>query len=86
MYRTELSPLSTEASSLIPGIYEHYKGLQYKLISIARHSETLEEYAVYQALYGDQSIWVRPLSLFLNTVIKDGVAIPRFRYIKNSKK
>lgn len=76
-----LPSFSQEAKLLQLGFYEHYKGLKYRLISIARHSETLEEYIVYQALYGDQLTWVRPLTLFLETVHKDGIASPRFRYL-----
>ncbi len=76
-----LPPLSEEAKSLKPGFYEHFKGLKYRLINVARHSETLEEYVVYQALYGDQSTWVRPLPLFLETVTKGGITFPRFRYL-----
>ncbi len=59
-----LLPLSDAAQSLQEGgLYEHYKGMRYKLISVARHSETLEEVVVYKALYGDHGIWVRPLSM-----------------------
>lgn len=76
--------LSEEARSLKPGFYEHYKGLKYRLVSVARHSETLDEYVVYQALYGDQLTWVRPLSLFLENVTKEGVTFPRFRYLGTS--
>jgi hypothetical protein len=61
--------------------YKHYKGKLYKVLGLARHSETLEEMVVYQALYGDMGIWVRPLSMFLETVCIDGVNIPRFALV-----
>ena len=71
------------------GIYEHYKGKKYKVIGIARHSETLEELVVYMALYdskefGRNALWVRPKKMFLETVIVDGKEVPRFRYIGKS--
>lgn len=66
---------------VIGGIYRHYKGNNYKLLAIAKHSETLEEMAVYQALYGERGIWVRPLAMFNETIAKDGQLIRRFQLI-----
>lgn len=66
---------------VIGGIYRHYKGNNYKLLAIAKHSETLEEMAVYQALYGEMGIWVRPLAMFNETIEKDGQLIRRFQLI-----
>ena len=63
------------------GKYRHFKGNEYEVIGTARHSETLEEMVVYKALYGDGGIWVRPLSMWSETVIKDGVEYKRFTYI-----
>ena len=63
------------------GIYEHFKGNRYELLEIATHSETLEKMVVYKALYGEFGIWVRPLSMWTETVERDGKTIPRFRYI-----
>ena len=63
------------------GKYRHFKGNEYEVIGTARHSETLEEMVVYKALYGDGGIWVRPLSMWSETVIKDGVEYERFTYI-----
>ena len=68
------------------GKYKHYKGKEYEVIGIARHSETLEELVIYKALYkseefGDNSLWARPKEMFLETVIKDGKEIPRFAFI-----
>lgn len=77
-----LPPLSNEAKALIPGsLYEHYKGHPYKLLYVARHSETLEEYVVYQALYGDHGIWIRPLQMFLEEVVINGQTVPRFKRV-----
>ncbi len=64
-----------------PGRYRHYKGNEYEVIGIARHSETEEELVVYRKLYGDASLWVRPLAMFLEDVAVDGVQIPRFTYL-----
>ena len=66
---------------LKPGIYRHFKGNEYRLLCIARHSETLEPMVVYQALYGDKGVWVRPLSMWDETVERDGTVYKRFTYI-----
>lgn len=60
-------------------IYRHYKGGRYELLYIAKHSETLEEMAVYKALYGDGDIWVRPYSMWNEEVLIDGKSVPRFK-------
>ena len=60
------------------GIYRHYKGNRYELLGVATHSETLEPMAVYRALYGEGGVWVRPLSMWLETVEVDGRRVPRF--------
>jgi hypothetical protein len=62
----------------IGGIYNHYKGDRYKVVCVARHSETLEELVVYQALYGSGNLWVRPKKMFLEKVKADGKLVPRF--------
>ena len=67
---------------LRPGIYRHFKGNLYRLIGVASHSETLEPMVVYQALYGDQGLWVRPAAMWSETVNKDGYTGPRFTYIE----
>ena len=66
---------------LKPGIYRHFKGNEYRLLCVARHSETLEPMVVYQALYGDQGVWVRPASMWDETVERDGTVYKRFTYI-----
>lgn len=67
------------------GKYQHYKGNYYQVIAIAKHSETLEELVVYEALYDNprSKVWVRPLKMFAENVIVDGKKIPRFTYIKD---
>ncbi|RJG13707.1 DUF1653 domain-containing protein [Pseudomonas cavernicola] len=67
---------------LQPGLYRHYKGPEYRVFGVARHSETEEQVVVYQALYGDYGLWVRPLSMFLETVEVDGQAVLRFALIQ----
>jgi hypothetical protein len=67
---------------LKPGIYRHFKGNLYRLIGVASHSETLEPMVVYQALYGEQGLWVRPAAMCSETVNKDGYCGPRFTFIE----
>ncbi|MBF0299771.1 MAG: DUF1653 domain-containing protein [Oligoflexia bacterium] len=71
-----------------PGKYQHYKGNFYEVIGVAHHRETLEELVVYRALYnheiyGDNSLWVRPKKMFLETVVVDGKEVLRFTPINN---
>lgn len=66
------------------GRYRHYKGLEYEVLGVARHSETEEELVVYRPLYGKGGLWVRPLDMFVETVEMDGVAVARFKYIGDS--
>lgn len=67
------------------GIYQHYKGQLYQVFHVARHSETEEELVVYQCLYGDYSMWVRPLSMFIETIqLEDGQVLPRFKLIQST--
>ena len=64
------------------GIYRHFKGNEYELIAIARDSEDPDRFfAVYRALYGDSDVWVRPLDMFCEKVVRDGKVIPRFSYV-----
>lgn len=63
------------------GKYRHFKGNEYEVIGIARHSETLEEMVVYRALYGDGGIWVRPAEMWNEAVERDGKTYQRFTYI-----
>ena len=66
-----------------PGLYRHYKGMLYEVIDTVRHSETLEPMTLYRALYGEQGLWVRPAAMFLETVVIDGIAQPRFTRISD---
>ncbi|MGB2246888.1 MAG: DUF1653 domain-containing protein [Alcanivorax sediminis] len=68
-------------TELKPGRYRHYKGNDYQVIGLATHSETEEVLVVYHPLYGDRALWVRPLTMFTETVEKDGQVIPRFAWI-----
>ncbi|MDD1507959.1 MULTISPECIES: DUF1653 domain-containing protein [Pseudomonadaceae] len=68
--------------SLQPGLYRHYKGPEYRVLGVARHSETEEEVVVYQALYGEYGLWVRPLSMFTSQVELDGEQVPRFALVE----
>ena len=64
-----------------PGRYRHFKGKEYEVLGVARHSETEEELVVYRALYGDFGLWVRPVSMWNETVKRDGKTFRRFTYI-----
>ena len=63
------------------GRYRHFKGHEYQVLSLAKHSETLEPMVVYQALYGERGIWVRPADMWNETVERDGSTYTRFTYI-----
>ena len=63
------------------GKYRHFKGNEYRVIGMARHSETMEEMVVYQALYGGGGLWVRPAAMWDEQVDRDGYCGPRFAYI-----
>jgi hypothetical protein len=69
--------------TLKTGKYKHYKGKEYEVIGIARHSETLEELVVYRALYqvDGENLWVRPLKMFLEEVEIEGKKMPRFEFL-----
>lgn len=72
---SDLPPLPQEPK---PGLYRHYKGNEYRVLGLARHSETLEPLVVYQALYGERGVWVRPAAMFVEKVVVAGKAVPRF--------
>ena len=67
--------------TITPGRYRHYKGKDYIVLGVARHSETQEELVVYRQYYVDHGLWVRPKAMFLETVTVDGRDIPRFEFI-----
>ena len=64
-----------------PGRYRHYKGNEYTVLGVARHSETLEELVVYRQEYGERGLWVRPAAMFTETVEVEGRAVPGFRLL-----
>lgn len=71
----DLPPLPSEPK---PGLYRHYKGNDYRVLGLARHSETLAPLVVYQALYGERGLWVRPAAMFVEGVAVAGRRVPRF--------
>lgn len=73
---SDLPPLPPEPR---PGFYRHYKGRDYRVLGLARHSETLEPMVVYEALYGEGGLWVRPAAMFAENVEVGGQFQPRFR-------
>jgi hypothetical protein len=66
---------------LAVGRYQHYKGPEYEVMGVAKHTENGEEVVVYRALYGEFGLWVRPRSMFEEQVIVDGESLPRFKYL-----
>lgn len=64
-----------------PGKYRHFKGNEYEVLFLAKHTETGEDLVVYRALYGDYGIWCRPASMWNETVERDGKVYKRFEYI-----
>ncbi len=73
---TELPPLP----ELAIGFYVHYKGGQYEVLGVARHSETHEPMVVYRPQYGEGAMWVRPYAMFVEDVVIDGVQQARFKW------
>lgn len=69
------------ADEIKPGKYRHFKGNEYEVIGVAKHSETLEEMVVYRALYGENGLWVRPASMWNETITRDGKTFKRFAYL-----
>jgi hypothetical protein len=67
-----------------PGIYRHYKNLLYEVKGTVRHSESLEPMTLYQALYGERGLWVRPAAMFNESVEINGVMQPRFAWVSET--
>ncbi|MGY8900707.1 MAG: DUF1653 domain-containing protein [Paraglaciecola sp.] len=65
------------------GKYRHYKGNDYEVIGVATHSEDESELVVYRPMYGERGLWVRPLSMFNESVVVNGQSVPRFQFIEN---
>jgi hypothetical protein len=70
-------------TNIPPGRYRHYKGKEYSVLGVARHSETQEELVVYRQEYGDRGLWVRPAMMFLETLMVGGKEVPRFEYVES---
>lgn len=68
-----------EYTMVQPGRYRHYKGNDYEVIGVAKHSETEEIFVVYRALHGERGLWIRPAAMFLETVVVEGLPRPRFQ-------
>ncbi|QDU23436.1 DUF1653 domain-containing protein [Urbifossiella limnaea] len=66
------------------GRYRHFKGGEYEVLGLARHSETDERLVVYRPLYGDGGLWVRPVAMFLESVEHDGRTVPRFAPLEHA--
>ena len=67
-----------DTQEIRPGIWRHFKGNRYQVIGVAKHAESLEPMVVYRALYGEGGLWVRPASMWLETVERDGKTYQRF--------
>lgn len=80
MSTDEPAVVSVDKPALPPGRYRHYKGKDYAVFRVARHSETEEPLVVYRTLYGARDWWVRPYGMFTETVVVDGETRPRFHY------
>lgn len=63
------------------GKYRHFKGNEYEVVGLAKHSETMEEFVVYRALYGERGLWVRPKEMFLEEIERDGKVVKRFEFV-----
>ena len=68
--------------AILPGKYRHFKGNEYEVLYIAKHSETMEDMVVYRALYGEHGVWVRPASMWNETITRDGKTFLRFTRIE----
>ena len=68
-------------TAIRPGRYRHYKGNDYTVLGVARHSETLQELVVYRQEYGERGLWVRPAAMFAETVEVEGETMPRFAFL-----
>ena len=80
MNKDALPALPTEPRA---GIYRHYKGNEYRVVGLARHSESLEPLVVYEALYGERGLWVRPAAMFTEHVTVDGKQVARFARVRD---
>ena len=77
----ELMTYEEAIQMILPGRYRHFKGNEYEVIGLARHSETMEPMVVYRALYGEGGLWTRPAAMWYETVTRDGKSHKRFERI-----
>lgn len=75
---SDLTPLPPTPT----GRYRHYKGGEYEVLGVVRHSETLEPLVLYRALYGERGLWVRPHAMFFESIEVDGIRRPRFAVVQ----
>ncbi|NQZ11913.1 MAG: DUF1653 domain-containing protein [Algicola sp.] len=68
------------------GLYKHFKGQFYQVIAVAKHSETQEQHVVYQPMYGERGIWIRPLAMFDETITREGQTFKRFALANDEEK
>ena len=73
-----------QAQEFVGREFVHFKGNRYRLVAIAKHSETLEPIVVYRALYGEGGVWIRPFAMFFEDVDRDGYSGPRFRLAEDA--
>lgn len=73
------------SKDLQPGVYRHFKGNLYQLLFVAKHSETLEDMVVYQALYGERGLWTRPAKMWNENVNRGGYNGPRFAWVAKTE-
>lgn len=71
----------SDSPAIRPGKYRHFKGGEYQVIGLARHSESLQWQVIYRALYGEGGLWVRPAAMWLETVQRDGATMSRFEFL-----
>jgi hypothetical protein len=83
-YQTDNLTALTSSSKLVPGVYQHYKGKYYLILFTCQHTETQEEFVIYQTLYDNFKVWARPLTMFTEDIDYNGAAQPRFKYAANS--
>ncbi len=79
------APLEPYKNPVRPGFYKHARGMDYEVVGMARHSETLEEFVVYRALYGTFDLWIRPAAMFVETITFEGKEVSRFTFVSEKQ-
>jgi hypothetical protein len=78
------TPQLEQLPAIATGRYRHYKGGEYEVLGVVRHSETLEALVLYRPLYGDSGLWVRPHAMFVENVVVNGQLVPRFALVEQN--